>query len=125
VIENFKNRGDDTNILHKAVINPRFAIELGHTHSFRMAGNTVDENFEIIDLSKSVALPKNKIRINHYHTKSVEEYEKKIPKGDAVFGQGLNRFTDEHFAIHDRNEIYDNIMDRYIEAVKQKLRSGN
>lgn len=54
------------------------------------------------------------LRINHYSAKSKEEGEKRIAKG---FG---NLIKDKH-NLHDKNDVYDPIMLKYAELLKDKI----
>lgn len=74
-----------------------------------------NENFEYStgrDMPNSI----NKIRINHYATKSLEEYKQKINKKD---NDGI---TKNDMSIYKAEPSYiDNIMDKYIDDLKKRL----
>jgi hypothetical protein len=58
-----------------------------------------------------------KLRINHYPVKSREEFERK-----ARFKREKRRYQDvDYFAYHDRNEIEDPILARYLPALEREL----
>jgi hypothetical protein len=68
---------------------------------------------EITSRTISVA----RLRINHYPVKSREEFERK-----ARFKQVKRRYEDvDYFAYHDRNEVYDPILARYLPGLEQAL----
>ena len=125
VIENYKRRGPDNALLkHKPITNPRMCISasLHENNCFR---KTVDENcaeFMDRDHIRESCLPKNKIRINHYACKSLEEFLLKKERGDAYFGHG-GKYTKAQFERLDRNEILDPIMDKYIDPVKKAMKN--
>jgi len=121
VIENYMHRAEKLYGC-KAIINPRFLYKMSNPHILNVAGNMVDENGSkcgFIDHSKN-PLPCNKIRINHYHCKSWEEYLVKRKKGDVYFGKTHDNYNEKSFKKNDRNEVYDPIMKNFISAVKQK-----
>jgi len=120
VMENYKRRGRDESLLYKAIINPRMSCRYT-AHYHNCIGETVDENgTAIAGRTISAPLPKDKIRVNHYHCKSWEEYQLKHSRGDAVFGDGTDNYTRATFDARDRNEVFDPIMDRYIRELKKK-----
>jgi hypothetical protein len=61
----------------------------------------------------------DKLRVNHYFGKSEEEYRDKIKRGWAC--RSAKKRTMESFYEHDRNEIEDTIMDKYISIIKTNL----
>ena len=60
----------------------------------------------------------NKLRINHYFTKSKEEYEKKMNSGKAVLSDYR---TMDDFYINDVNDIEDNLAKEYATNVKKYI----
>ena len=65
----------------------------------------------------------NKIRCNHYQTKSYEEYFKRCNKGSAATGDNLKTFgkdIETNFRNFDKNDVHDNIMDKYVKKLKSK-----
>ena len=122
VIENYKYHMEENyDFQVKAIINPRFVAEFNTPHFAEMAGITVDENLNKITKLPGWPLPKDKIRINHYHCKSKEEYAHRVKRGNAALGQNFAKYvyTDEFFKNYDRNDIFDSIMDKYIPALKK------
>jgi len=58
-----------------------------------------------------------RLRINHYPVKSRQEFLKK-----AMLKQEKRRYEDiDYFAYHDRNEVYDTLIHRYLPALRQRL----
>lgn len=117
VIENFKYHNGCANGLTKAIVNPRRII-YANVHYHFVIGKTVDENYNIQYASDSNLASINKIRINHYFLKSFEEFSKKHAKGrtdNTSFGD-----LEECFAESDFNDTTDNVMDKYITALKSK-----
>ena len=112
----FKN-GDGTdsgNIYIKSVMNPRlvdysisphYAIYFSELKSINTAG---EETFR----AGSHPIAADKLVLNHYYTKSREEYEtKKLPKGSACYVN--NPYVMEGFRNYDRNEVFDDGILRY------------
>ena len=112
----FKN-GDGTdsgNIYIKSVMNPRlvdysisphYAIYFSELKSINTAGA---ETFR----AGSHPIAADKLVLNHYYTKSREEYEtKKLPKGSACFVD--NPYLMEDFKTYDRNEEFDDGVLKY------------
>ncbi len=60
------------------------------------------------------------IRINHYYTKSKEQYLGKIARG---LGDRVGEYKMEQFAKYDHNEIEDNSMNAYAAKLNENLKS--
>ena len=129
VIENYKNRGkfEDSRYSFKAIVNPR-KVKIPDCHSCSVRGNTIDENGNVINIdifSKKIpsifSLPRNRLRLNHYMVKSYEECYNKRCKGNAWNGKNIVAFQD-YFNCNDRNEVFDDIMSKYIKPIKQNLK---
>lgn len=58
------------------------------------------------------------MRINHYYTKSEEEYAAKRARG---LGDRAGIYEDSHFERYDRNEVYDFNMKPYIDELKERV----
>jgi len=123
VIENYKYRRADNDNQHlKPILSPRFTLLVQSCHFGTVAGASVDENGKRVrSLSTDVVLPHRKIRINHYQCKSWEDSQNKHKRGDALHGKDYNGYTKEIFDALDKNEVFDPIMDKYIEPVKQAI----
>lgn len=122
VIENYKYRANDNFNINKhikLIANPR-KIKKFKTPHFALLKNNfniINTENEIVNDSLSKKISINKIRINHYFTKSKEEFLLKIDKGKADT-KGKRTFAD--FIYHDKNDFYDNIMDRYIDCLNKR-----
>lgn len=123
VIERFKMHADKTWGV-KSIFNPRMILDMNNPHTSEVAGFTIDENGNKLGFIDQTNNPPSCdiIRCNHYVTKSFDEFMTRCNKGDACYenmadspkAKALNRFN-----IHNRNEVYDDIMDKYIEKLKQ------
>lgn len=77
----------------------------------------VDENGNIVNGIDNFVSETHRIRINHYFTKSLEEWIKKQQKGKADVA-GLRPL--EEFEWRDKNDIYDDLVLRYREMMKSQ-----
>lgn len=107
VTENYLFRGEKR-WLHKSIINPRLSLSVDAHESMMFRGGTKNDD--------------QCIRINHYHCKSWEEYKYKKNRGDAYYGKdaGLDKYTKETFTLHDLNDVYDPIMNKYIGKIRDR-----
>ncbi|MDR1952455.1 MAG: glycosyltransferase family 92 protein [Elusimicrobiota bacterium] len=127
VIENFKYHAPDDYVTEsKIIINPRMAgCALIPHWSEPLEGKAVDENKNIFKSYPYKEFypqtkPKNKIQINHYYSKSWEGFLEKVSRGNAYSLKDPIR-TKTDFDAYDRNEVFDGIMDEYIEPIKKAL----
>ncbi|WP_298068325.1 glycosyltransferase family 92 protein [uncultured Mailhella sp.] len=111
VIERFTKHQRGLWPQNKAIINPRATL-YPHVHSSLIFGKTI--NFRNDETYPRVV-------INHYVTKSAEEYEAKKQRGDAFFK--VSAHTDGYFKVHDRNDVEDGeLMREYALAIKKSMR---
>ena len=100
----------EKNFLHnhhiKTICDPLKVLAWSNPHFpfFRRGFYNFDENGEIIDGPFSKEVHFEKIRINHYYSKSLEEFIAKKDKGNAV---GVAIRDMEAFHLHDQNIIKD------------------
>ncbi len=93
----------------KCFVKPKLVNTPITVHSFQCKEKQiVNENFEPVNDQPLIPFSGNKIRINHYYCKSVEDYQNKIKRGVADSKTKTRSF--EPFAIHDKNEVYDDIL---------------
>lgn len=93
----------------KCFVKPKLISFPTTPHSFRCKENQiVNENFEPVNGPFS-SFSGNKIRINHYYCKSLEDFTNKIKRGRA--DSEINTRNFEQFQIHDKNDVYDNILE--------------
>lgn len=94
-----------------ASLNPHYLAYPNNMHALSLNGQTVDEayNFEIV---------MNPLHINHYFTKSKEEFLLKIKRGKA----DVDDIREEkEFEVEDRNEVLDESMLKYVPAIKKAI----
>lgn len=126
VIENYKYRANDNlsdNKHIKTICNPRNVIGFAtnpHSLTYIQPYCCINEHGIHIPgpfLQNSTC---DKIRINHYHFKSKEDYIEKMGKRKAY--KITNKYIEERLelGIKNCNEIYDKIMDKYIDELRKK-----
>ena len=134
VIERFKDHSlmdteDNYNRIVKTISNPRFVIYI-YTHDAKYIFAKYSVNSNKVKLKKNynyregaLRMAHDKIRINHYETKSYEEYLLKLKRGRATQKSEELRFWPiEKFNYIDRNDIKnDPIMDKYIPIIYKNL----
>jgi len=73
---------------------------------------------------RSIGVPNDVLRVNHYHCKSWEEYARKSAKGDVMHGQaGGDKYCRQCFDRHDLNDVEDLSAVRFLPALKSRLGS--
>lgn len=125
VIENYKYRSVndfEANKHIKTICNPRRVIKMLDPHSCEYEGDyyCVNEDGEKITGPFNYGCDYKKLRINHYFCKSKSEYIKKKDRGLADHAENLKRTMADFYA-HDKNDIYDYIMESYVAKLKTKL----
>lgn len=113
----------------KTIVNPRKVFRVVNPHYCIVAGKTTDENGKVLyqypytDRPEATPMPKQRIRINHYYSKSWEEFERKSQRGYA--DKSSNKRSKRNIASfkdHDQNKVADHYMDRYIRTLKKVLK---
>lgn len=122
VIERFKDHAEEKfsrNLIIKTILNPRDVVSISiHYAIYRIGKFCVNTNKDILSYRSSDVVF-DKIRINHYFSKSYEEFLQKAQKGSANHGtlKSIQQFYD-----YDRNEIKnDPIMDKYIPKIYKNI----
>ncbi len=120
VIENFKHRAKNTFGV-KSIVNPRLLVCYNNLHANFVAGWTIDNNGKKLGYINQSKNPPayNKLRLNHYYTKSYEEYIARLNRGSATTESTQSYRGAEKFKFYDRNEICDSVMDRFIDKLKK------
>ncbi|MDE6478057.1 MAG: glycosyltransferase family 92 protein [Alphaproteobacteria bacterium] len=123
VIENYKRHSAKSWGV-KSIINPRLAVRQHSAHANEVAGFTVDENGRRLGHIDQTNNPPtwHRIRCNHYITKSQAEFRARCARSDS--GRGANpewiKTLTQRFAQSDCNDVYDDIMDPFVGALKRK-----
>lgn len=102
----------------KTIINPRKVVGVSNPHyCFYLNRNKCYNNNGKIIYGALNSDINNEIRINHYFTKSKEEFLAKRARGMAD-QNGIRNYND--FIIHDKNEVYDDCMLKYVKFLEAK-----
>ncbi|MBR1421273.1 MAG: glycosyltransferase family 92 protein [Selenomonadaceae bacterium] len=109
VIERFIHRSDLeflANKFTKTILNPRRIRTVGNPHFARYFPNAVcmEENGNFSDQMSVETGEVINVQVNHYMTKSKEEYIKKRERGRA---DAIEKHLEEEFKEYDRNNIED------------------
>lgn len=132
VIERFRKHATEDFIAdYKPIFKPRYVIEKPKfPHWVYVSGRVIDETgrrlygYPFHTRITAVPAPKQHIRINHYYSKSLQEFEAKRKRGYADHIQNKENIRNiNDFNEHDRNEIEDPILDSFVKAVKLKIRA--
>jgi len=120
VIENYKYHQPRPSGC-KSIVNPRLIVGL-QVHISFVAGFIRDENGHKLGRIDQTHNPPsvNKLRCNHYITKSAQEFRQRIARGGPSNGPGSEHQKRKLLRFEQLNNgaIYDDIMDKYIEPVK-------
>lgn len=128
VMENYLYRAKDdyeNNHCVKTIVNPRLVrgyIFDPHTPTYYHGYYSVTEKGTVVDGPWN-DYPNNsyeKIRINHYYCKSVEEGRIKFERGLATHEQDIKNDW-EKFTRFDKNDVFDDAILRYADRVKERL----
>lgn len=124
IMENYTMRAHDNyslNIHIKTICNPRLVKEYISPHYpfYKRGAYSITEgtNKRLYGWGDKDILYKN-LRINHYYTKSEEEY---IAKRNRGLGDRVGRYNEQHFCKYNKNDVEDNIMSFYIPIIKSAI----
>lgn len=126
-IEHFTQRSADDfelNKMVKSIVRPNEVLAKNTPHLFVPINNQyffTDENNEPFVLSQSKEVSVQKLRINHYYTRSKQEMKEKSMRGDAFFN-----CTEKNLTIiesRDRNEVEDLTIQRFVPKLRQAVDS--
>ena len=106
----------------KTILNPRYVnfFDDPHHAKFFIDCHAIDEGGNISELSIKLPVLAEKIVVNHYHTKSYEEYREKVRRGNADVVE--NHYSMKNFAKNDHNEIFDDGILKYRDS-RKKIRA--
>ena len=120
VLENFLYRGDCNargNDCVKTIANPRLIKKYAHPHypCYYLGYYNINEKGKRVKRWSNDCGETELIRINHYFTKSKEEWIKRRNQGQADRKNKNDVRTIDEFYEHDHNQVYDPIMLQYIQ----------
>ena len=118
-----KNYNDKTNCHIKSIVNPKQVISIFNPHYAICKNNqfAVNENFEVIYGAFTEVHSAQKIRINHYYSKSEEEYAKKTERGDAD-NSAKREYVSKLVNFPDYE--YDYAIQKYVPELKKRMNIG-
>ena len=115
-----KNYNDKFNWHIKSIVNPKEVVYIYNPHFaiYRNDKLAVTENYEEINGPYTKYHSSEKIRINHYRSKSVEECLQKIDRGRATV-DGKWKYHDLRINFH--NYTYDYAIQKYLPELKKRM----
>lgn len=117
VIENYTQRCPTSLFeFNKIIVKPHKVLYLISAHWFCTMGKRLHLGVNETHVSKH-----EKIRINHYHCKSKEEFQERYIKGDVLHGIENNRYTLNEFHRRDNSDVYDDVILKYVDKLKERL----
>ena len=111
VLERFTRRNAEINRAVKSVANPRVINFMTTPHYFFYF--TGFEHINRLNFPKEYKIS-DKIVINHYHLKSLEEYVKKVSRSDSCYNQA-DWYKMKDFSHDINNEVFDDSILKYRE----------
>jgi glycosyltransferase involved in cell wall biosynthesis len=125
LFENYRYRADDDaekNVHIKTICNPRIVKDISDPHSVKYISGyfTVSENGSLIPAAMFYDASCKKLRLNHYISKSEEEFLEKNRRGWPDKDLQLEKDA-LHNACVEWSKVYDPIMNRYIDELKRRV----
>jgi len=118
LLEAFTRRADFSLASAKTVANPRWIRAIRNVHEFKYwAGEALDTDRR--PLTRDRMGPLDRLRVNHYWSRSLADLEHKVRRGDA--STSALRERDRHF---DRERLMNAVEDREILPVARAIREG-
>lgn len=127
IIENYKYRAKDNyhNNRHiKSIVRGgiQAKVEPISPHLFLTPLGTYDENAKLIRKGWTDYEPTyNRLRINHYLTQSRSFFINF--KSKVIPPDGANKRDESFWEEHDKNDVFDNSMDKFVEPLKTMIKS--
>ncbi|MCR5294798.1 MAG: glycosyltransferase family 2 protein [Lachnospiraceae bacterium] len=108
----------------KTIVKPETVVSYDHPHYpvYMLGACSVDESGKKVAGWSNPGIEPLKLRVNHYFTKSREEWTLRRSAGMADKEDPNVRRTIEEFVRHDNNDIFDDSMRRYSERIGQVMR---
>ncbi len=127
VLENYTRRNADLSPKIKSIMNPRRVVRHKSTHYGIYTGKqlAVNERHETVRLSASDREPTGQLlRINHYWSKSEEDYRLKLSRGSPDIWGVENPYDMQMFRASEiaDNQIEDTQILRFLPGLKERMR---
>lgn len=130
VIADYVRRAEDDFLLNrhiKTVVRAAKIVKVYSSHLVAPAAGVVNDSGKTLHLDPPYGfyefepVSHTRLRLNHYHTRSAAEYRIKAARG--YFGVDDEKLASEQrfqdmFAVHDRNEVFDDSALRFAPAVR-------
>ncbi len=131
ITRNYCYRGENMSYKNrcvKVICNPRKVVHYGnnpHEVVYMEGYRTLSENGSYIDGPWFFDGICNKLRINHYFSKSREEFEERLRKGKAdskrVWSEELINLECEK--AEEYSKVYDFIMEKYVDELEERVKN--
>jgi hypothetical protein len=134
VIENYVRRSNMSNMGHgdrwfqrhmyiKSIVDPKRTVRCVSVHNFSYAsGHAVDENEKVIEGAITESPSYERLRINHYYTKSEQEFAMKLERPTAADGEVRGWVQERMTALEVLlNEERDEAITAYLPALRSAL----
>lgn len=123
-LESFVLRSEESLSINKhikSIIQPRYVRSARNAHCFRyqIGKYAVNENFQRIKGAFS-DVSVNKIQLNHYYCRTLEEYQEKIKRGRSDNDSIKRAMTDFHHHDDESNIVKDTTILEIAEQLKNK-----
>lgn len=121
--ETYLLREDGVNRHIKSIVNPRRVVRPLDTHHFlyQFSEWAVDERKRPIEGPKPMPAAADILRINHYHSKSLEDAEKKVIRGEQVHKVSPYSMEAWHRSDQSLNAVEDLCIQRFVPELKRRL----
>ena len=113
-------RGTDC---EKTIVRPETVYRYNHPHypEYMLGGFSVDENGRRAKGGRNPGPEPVRIRVNHYFTKSEEEWIERRKLGKADKKDEKDVRTIDEFYRHDNNDVFDDSMSAFAAAIEERI----
>ena len=107
----------------KTIVRPETVYRYNHPHfpEYMLGGFSVDENGGRAEGSRNPGPEPVRIRVNHYFTKSEEEWIERRKLGKADKKDEKDVRTIDEFYRHDNNDVFDDSMSAFAAAIEERI----
>ncbi|MEE3456611.1 MAG: glycosyltransferase family 92 protein [Lachnospiraceae bacterium] len=107
----------------KTIVRPETVYRYNHPHfpEYMLGGFSVDENGRRAEGGRNPGPEPVRIRVNHYFTKSEEEWTERRKLGKADKKDEKDVRTIDEFYRHDNNDVFDDSMSAFAAAIEERI----
>ena len=107
----------------KTIVRPETVYRYNHPHypEYMLGGFSVDENGRRAKGGRNPGPEPVRIRVNHYFTKSEEEWIERRKLGKADKKDEKDVRTIDEFYRHDNNDVFDDSMSAFAAAIEERI----